>query len=89
MKNVRTRGQRRLKTVGEQMKEQEYNYKVITNALKESQQSFAMSKKFSEMLLDLMEINFGVDETARIAEKAIKITKGLIEGKGENNDQDK
>lgn len=77
------------KTVEEQMKEQEYNYKVITNALKESQQSFAMSKQFSELLVDLMEINFGVDETARIAEKAIKITKGLIEDKGENNDQDK
>ena len=75
------------KTVEEQMKDQ--LYKVITNALKESQQSFAMSKKFSEMLLDLMEINFGVDETARIAEKAIKITKGLIEEKGENYDKNR
>ena len=76
-------------TVEEQMKDQLYTHKVITNALKESQQSFAMSKQFGELLLDLMEINFGVDETARIAEKAIKITKGLIEDKGENNDQNR
>lgn len=77
------------KTVEEQMKDQLYTHNVIANALKESQQSFAMSKQFSELLVDLMEINFGVDETARIAEKAIKITKGLIEDKGENYDQNR
>lgn len=73
-------------TIEKQMEDQLYTHKAITNALKESQKSFSLSKQFSELLLDLMEINFGVDETARIAEKAIKITKGLIEGKGENYD---
>lgn len=77
------------KIVEEQMKYQRYTHKVITNALKESQQSFAMSKQFSELLLDLMEIKFGSMATARIAEKAIKITKGLIEDKGENYDQNR
>lgn len=66
------------KTVEEQMEEQLYTHKVITNALRESQQSFAMSKQFGELLLDLMEINFGVDETARIAKKAIEIAKALV-----------
>lgn len=52
-------------------------------------QCFELSKQFSELLIELMTINFGVDETARIAEKAIKITKGLIEDKGENYDQNR
>lgn len=77
------------KTVEEQMKDRIYSYRVIVNALKESQQSFAMLKQFSELLIALMEINFGEDETARIAKKAIKITKGLIEDKGENYDQNR
>ena len=77
------------KTFEEEMEDRLYAYPVIFNALRESQQSFAMSKKFNETLVELMTINFGVDETARIAEKAIKITKGLIEDKGENNDQNR
>lgn len=77
------------KTFEEEMEDRLYAYPVIFNALRESQQSFAMSKQFSETLVGLMEINFGVVETARIAEKAIKITKGLIEDKGENYDQNR
>ena len=76
-------------TVEKQMEDQFYTHKVMTNALKQSQQSFELSKQFSELLIELMTINFGVDETARIAEKAIRITKGLIEDKGENYDQNK
>lgn len=65
-------------TVEKQMEDQLYTHKVTTNALKESQQSFELSKQFSELLIDLMTINFGVDETARIAKKAIEIAKDLV-----------
>lgn len=66
------------KTVEKQMEDQFYTHKVMTNALKQSQQSFELSKQFSELLIELMEINFGVDETARIAKKAIEIAKALV-----------
>ena len=66
------------KTVEKQMEDQFYTHKVMTNALKQSQQSFELSKQFSELLIELMAINFGVDETARIAKKAIEIAKALV-----------
>jgi len=65
-------------TVEKQMEDQFYTHKVMTNALKQSQQSFELSKRFSELLIELMTINFGVDETARIAKKAIEIAKALV-----------
>lgn len=65
-------------TVEKQMEDQFYTHKVMTNALRQSQQSFELSKQFSELLIELMAINFGVDETARIAKKAIEIAKALV-----------
>ncbi|MDX8416978.1 hypothetical protein [Absicoccus intestinalis] len=65
-------------TVEKQMEDQFYTHKVMTNALKQSQQSFELSKQFSELLIELMTINFGGDETARIAKKAIEIAKALV-----------
>jgi len=65
-------------TVEKQMEDQFCTHKVMTNALKQSQQSFELSKQFSELLIELMTINFGVDETARIAKKAIEIAKALV-----------
>lgn len=65
-------------TVEKQMEDQFYTHKVMTNALKQSQQSFELSKQFSELLIELMTINFGVDEIARIAKKAIEIAKALV-----------
>lgn len=73
-------------TVEEQIDRNRDDFETIENALKESQQSFELSKEFSRALLEVTNYHLPMKEIAEIANTAIVVSKGIIK-KGENNDQ--
>lgn len=73
-------------TVEEQMDRNRDDFETIENALKESQQSFELSKEFSRALLEVTVFHLPMKEIAEIANTAIVVSKGIIK-KGENNDK--
>lgn len=73
-------------TVEEQIDRNRDDFETIESALKESQQSFELSKEFSRALLEVTVCHLPMKEIAEIANTAIVVSKGIIK-KGENNDK--
>ena len=65
-------------TVEEQMDRNRDDFETIENALKESQQSFELSKEFIRALLEVTSYHLPMNEIAEIANTAIVVSKGII-----------